>query len=57
MFNLRDWKARRAERRAAKIARAADRTARQAAQDSERAAERARNTNAAGPWTNGGAGA
>ena len=55
MFTLREWKARRAERRAAKIARVADRTARKAAQDSERTAERARNYNAAGPWPTAGA--
>jgi hypothetical protein len=56
MLNLREWKARRAERRAAKIAALADRTARQAAEKSERAAEKGRNYNAAGPTTGTGVG-
>ncbi|WP_173068380.1 hypothetical protein [Phytohabitans houttuyneae] len=57
MFNLREWKSRRAERRAAKVARLADPTARRVARDAERTADRARNINAPGPWTNGGTGA
>ncbi|MDQ7908177.1 hypothetical protein RB614_26990 [Phytohabitans sp. ZYX-F-186] len=57
MLNLRDWKARRAERRAARIAAQADRAARRAARESERIANQGRDASAAGPWTNGGAGA
>lgn len=57
MFNLREWKARRAERRTAKIAAQVDRAAQRAARESERVANQGRDASAAGPWTGGGAGA
>lgn len=55
MFNVREWRARRAQKRAAKIAAMADRTARQAAKESERVADQGRTARDPGPW--GGVGA
>jgi len=53
MFNLREGRARRAEKRAAKIAAMADPTTKRAAKESERVAERGRTIKDPGPWTGG----